>query len=561
MKKSVLVGILVLVLVIGGGLVWRLVLSPQGAGAAGLAGSGGPGGGLSYAEVEPLTITGRGGYSLDTVDLGEGKVPLLRIPLDSWGGYAALFAANGGPKASRDSAFYRLGHFAVELVPVEGAQAQLEGYATGKYPIIWASMDSLPLLYDALRQDKRVIPQVLGLFDWSIGGDGILLREGIKGGLDLKGKTILTSSSTPYSFFLLWYLAQIGLSPADVRVVHVDDGPKALEAFRKNPGLAAWVTWNPFLKDALDPASEGYVKGSRLLISSRDANQLVADVYVVRRDLLQDKPEMMAAFVQAMMEGAALLARDPGPAFAGMAAFYKLPGGAAEAREMLADVHIANFPENTMFFDAANPIGAQKIFLLSQEYSKALGSLGPESSYEPERSLALGPLESLARRKLFGDQKNEISTSFNRKAAFDIADLENQRIVMKNDLRLYFEAQRLDFDVKADSEEVRQNLRLLQKVAEQMGFMGTTVVKLVGHLDTSKQAEFKARGQQAYVEASAQAKLISKRRAEFVKKLLVERYRIDPERIVTEGRGWDTPISADDPEKNRRVEVQFLSFE
>jgi outer membrane protein OmpA-like peptidoglycan-associated protein len=167
----------------------------------------------------------------------------------------------------------------------------------------------------------------------------------------------------------------------------------------------------------------------------------------------------------------------------------------------------------------------------------------------------------LAKRKLFADQRNEIATSFNRKAAFDIADLENQRVVMKNDLRLYFEAQRLDFDVKADSEEIRQNLRLLQKVAEQMGFMGTTVVKLVGHLDTSRQADFKAKGQQAYVEASAQAKLISKRRAEFVKKLLVERYRIDPERLVTEGRGWDSPVSADDPDKNRRVEVQFLSFE
>lgn len=555
MKKTIVVGILVLVLVVGGGLFWRYGLSSAKGGQTGLAG------GLSYAKVEPLKIAGAGGYSLSTVDLGEGPVPLLRIPLDTWGGYAALFAANGGSKPSKDSSFYRLGHFAVELVPEEGAQVQLEGYATGKYPLIWASMDSLPLLYGALRQDKRLIPQVLGLFDWSIGGDGIILKEGVKSAFDLKGKTILTSGSSPYSFLLLWYLAQVGLSPLDVKVVYIGDGPKALEAFRKNSELVAWVTWNPFLQDVLDQGSPSFVKGSRLLISSRDANQLVADVYVVRRDLLQDKPEMMAAFVRSMMEGASLLAKDPAPAYAAMAAFYKLQGGAAEAKDMLADVHVANLPENAMFFDPANPIGAQKIFLLSQEYSKALGTLAPDASFEPERVLATTALEGLAKKGLFPEQKNEITTSFNRKAAFDIADLENQRVVMKNDLKLYFEAQRLDFDVKLDSEEIRQNLRLLQKVAEQMGFMGTTVVKLVGHLDTSKQADFKARGQQAYVEASAQAKLISKRRAEFVKKLLVDRYKVDPERLVTEGRGWDSPISADDPDKNRRVEVQFLSFE
>jgi outer membrane protein OmpA-like peptidoglycan-associated protein len=63
------------------------------------------------------------------------------------------------------------------------------------------------------------------------------------------------------------------------------------------------------------------------------------------------------------------------------------------------------------------------------------------------------------------------------------------------------------------------------------------------------------------VEASAQAKLISKRRAEFVKRVLVEEFKVDPDRIVTEGRGWDQPIDAADPAANRRVEVQFLSFE
>ena len=68
------------------------------------------------------------------------------------------------------------------------------------------------------------------------------------------------------------------------------------------------------------------------------------------------------------------------------------------------------------------------------------------------------------------------------------------------------------------------------------------MLKLVGHLDTAKVEEFRAKGNQAFIEASAQAKLVSKKRAEFVKKLLVDKYGIDADRIVTEGRGWDSPI-------------------
>jgi ABC-type nitrate/sulfonate/bicarbonate transport system substrate-binding protein/outer membrane protein OmpA-like peptidoglycan-associated protein len=552
MKRAVL-GILILLIVVGAGLAYKFILAP---GASG----GGGGGDLTFAKVENPKISVVGGYSLSTVDLGEGPVPLLRIPLDTWGGYASLFAANGGIKPSKDSLFYKRGKFAVELVPEESSQAQLDGYAAGKYPLIWAPMDSLPLLYDALKSDKRVVPRVLGLFDWSAGGDGIVVRDSVKRASDLKGQIVLTSSNTPFSFLLLWYLAQNGLTGQDVKVVYLDDGPKALKLFKSDKRIAAWVTWTPFLTDVVQSSSPSYVAGARALISSRDANQLIADAYIVRNDLFQDKGDMMAAFCEAMMEGSKLIADGDGTAFNAMAAFYKLPN-AAEAKAMLSDVHLANFPENQMFFDENNPIGAQKIFLLSQEYYKQLGALGPSTSYEPDRVLGTGPLQALAKKGLFADQKNTIRDSFNKKASFDIGDLESQRVVLTNSIQLWFEAQKLDFDLKSDRPEIKENISLLGKVAEQTSFLGTTVVKLVGYLDTTKVADFKAQGNQAFIEASAQAKLISKKRAEFIKSVLVTNYKVDPQRIVTEGRGWDNPIDDKDPTKNRRVEVKFISLE
>jgi NitT/TauT family transport system substrate-binding protein len=550
MKRSI-IGILILVIAVGGGIAWKVLSSKPGG--SPLA----PKGELAFAKVEPLKVSGVGGYQLSTVDLGEGAVPLITIPLDTWGGYAALFAANGGINPSKDSLFYKRGKFAVQLVREENATTQLQGYASGKYPIIWAPMDSLPILYDALHTDKRIAPKVLGLFDWSAGGDGILAKSRIKNPADLKGQVILTSSNTPYSFMLLWYLAQNGLTGQDVKVVWVDDGDKALKMFKGDDRIAAWVSWTPFINDCLDSSSKSYVPGARLLISSKDANQLIADCYIVRSDLLQDKGDLMTSFVEAMMEASQSVG---GPAYAAMASFYKLSSG-NDAKAMLNDVHIADYPENKMFFDDANPIGAYKIFSLAQEYYKQLGSIPQSASYEPDRVFSAKAFQAIDKKGLFADQKNAIADSFNKKASFDIGDLESQKVVLANNVQLFFEAQKLDFDPSSSAPEIKANMEMLSKVAEQTKFLATTVVKLAGYLDTSKVADFKAQGNQAYIEAAAQAKLISKKRAEFVKSLLVDKYKIDATRIVTEGRGWDNPIDEKDPTKNRRVEVKFISLE
>jgi len=556
MNKSVVIGLIILVLVIGGGVAFKLVSD----------GTLQSPGSSDTSSAEPVTaqklsIAPASGYTLDTVELDGKQVPVLKVPLDTWGGYAALFAANGGAKPSANSLFYKLGGFGVELVPVEGAQAQLDGFASGRYHILWSSMDSLPLLYDALRTDKRLVPQVIGLFDWSVGGDGILVRSNIKTPKDLKGKKILTSGNTPYNFFLLWLLSQSGMSPSDVSMVYIGDGPEAAKAFAKDKSIDAWVSWEPFLSTLTDPESSDYQKDTRLLISSKDANQLIADIYFTRLDLAREHPEMLQAFVEAMIQGEELFSQNPEPTYALMASFFNLEGGNQEAKDMVRNVHIPNWTESRMFFDLNNPINAYKIFYMAQEYYKNVGSLDQNTSWEAETVINTQFLDALEANSTYSSQLNRVKNSFNKQAAFDIADLESQRVVLNEDLKIYFEAQKLDFDINSSRSEIQENRKILETIAEQMDVLGTTALKLIGHLDTTRVEEFKAQGQQSYIEASAQAKLISKKRAEFIKKLLVEQYGCDADRIYTEGRGWDQPIEGADPAENRRVEVRFIAFE
>jgi len=551
--KRIFIGIAIVVVALGLGIGYKMTLGGTSTSTSAKKDAGG----YTFAKAEPLTVTGVGGYQLSSVDLGDGQVPLIQIPLDTWGGYASLFAANGGSKPNKDSLFYKKGKFAVELINEESASAQLSGYSSGRYPIIWAPMDSLPLLFDAFRSDKRIAPKVLGLFDWSSGGDGIIVRNSIKNPADLKGKIVLTSSNTPYSFLLLWYLSQVGLAGTDVKVVWVDDGDKALKMFKEDENISAWVSWTPYINDVVNSTSESHIPNTRLLISSKDANQLIADTFIVRNDLFQDKPDMMVAFVEAVVEGTQMIDTTT---YNAMATFYKLKS-AGEAKAMLDDVHLANFTEMKMFFEDTNPIGAYKVFLLSQEYYKQMGVIAPANSYDPERVLTNTIMAKIDATGAYKNQKNMMIDSFNKKAAFDISDLENQRVVLTNDVKLFFEAQKLEFDLNSGTPEMIENKRMLNTVSEQTKFLATTVVKLIGHLDTAKVEEFKSAGNQKFIEASAQAKLVSKKRAEYVKKLLVETYGVDPERIITEGRGWSDPIEGGEPEANRRVVVQFISLE
>lgn len=482
----------------------------------------------TYAKADPITVTGIGGYQLGSVDLGDGAVPLITIPLDSWGGYAAIFNANKGSEPNKESLFYKKGHFAVKLTHIESATEQRNGYASGRYPIIWAPTDSLPSLYDGFKIDKRITPKVLTLLDWSTGGDGIIVRDNIKNPSDLKGKTVLTSSNTPYSFMLLWYLAQVGLNGTDVNVVWIDDGDKALETFHNDKNIAAWVTWTPYLTDVTTSGSKDYIDGTRLLISSKDANQLIADTLIVRNDLFNDKPDMMKAFIESITEATQSIDTST---YNYMASFYKI--SASEAKDMLSDVHIATFPEIKMFFSMDNQIGYYMTFSMAQEYYKQIGAIAQSSNYDPSQVYSSKLIESLDVSGKFKDQKNTIIDSFNKTAAAKISDLEDQREVLKKDIKLNFEAQKLDFDVNSSDEDVVKNMEMLKEVAKESKILGTTMIQLIGNLDTSKVEELKKTCTVAQmITFKSLARMLSLKRAEFIKSILVKKYGISEDRIL-----------------------------
>jgi len=84
---------------------------------------------------------------------------------------------------------------------------------------------------------------------------------------------------------------------------------------------------------------------------------------------------------------------------------------------------------------------------------------------------------------------------------------------------------------------------------------------LRGHVDNARVEDFRRQGGEAYVRTQAlRAMELSKNRAGEIRKLLIDRFSIDPKRIDIVGRGWEEPAGADQ-EQNRRVEAQWFTLE
>jgi NitT/TauT family transport system substrate-binding protein len=315
----------------------------------------------------------------------EKRPDIITIPLVTWGGYASLFAANNGAEPNEGSLFWKYGKFKVKLVQIEDPSLQLSGFASGQYQIIWSTADMLPLLYDSLRKDPKTLPKLIGIFDYSKGGDGIISRGNIRSGKDLKGKKIVAAQYTPSHYFLLWYLNENLLSPRDVKMIYVEDAIVAKDTFIADKNIDVCVTWSPFVYDITNPAKSTYVPGSKLLMTSAKspAYGTIADVYVARNDLVSKYPEMLYAFNKAMMEGYDIFNSDKKKVAQQIADLFGIKGGAEEVMKMFDDVTIAGKEESKKFFDPHYEYSAYKLIALSISLYKQEGKLSQEFKLNP----------------------------------------------------------------------------------------------------------------------------------------------------------------------------------
>jgi NitT/TauT family transport system substrate-binding protein len=206
---------------------------------------------------------------------------------------------------------------------------------------------------------------------------------------------------------------------------------------------------------------------------------------------------------------------------------------------------------NLAFFSGA--IDAAGSF--SGIYQSAVLAYGPELIKDPvdaDRFADTQHLKALEAAGAFNGQQIAIAPIKSGSAG----PLENDPLLSKN-IRFLFEpnSSKLDMNSKENLDNIAAIRRLLQVSP------GSTIL-LRGHVDPTNIAEFRKQGGENYVRQMAlRAMQLSKERAAEIKRVLVEKEKVDTARLDTVGRGWEEPVSQTNMDENRRVEAQWFTIE
>ena len=480
------------------------------------------------------------------------KDNIVPIEISEYAGYAGLIAANGGLEPTENSYFFKTHGFKVRLTVSED-----ESWSEFNEGKMAASVTTVDVLAAYGKQLHAVVPAQIG---FSRGADGIVVRSDIKRINQLKGKTIATAQFTEVDFFIRYLAQEAGLAinalgsldakphPDRLNLVYTADGFGAGDLFLNDiksgkNRLAGCVTWEPKVSEVVD----GSGGQAHVLVTNRNL-LIIADVLIVHRGFAQEQPKIVDGLVHGLLEGNRMVRDRPDQYLDVVGRSFKWSRD--DTKSELANVHLSNLPENLAFFSGA--IDAAGSF--ESIYQSAVLAYGKDLIKDPpdaSRFASLAALQTLEKSGIFKEQKVAIAPIRSGGGASVEADP-----LLSKDIRFLFEANKDSLD-QSNPENI-QNLESIKRLVQISP--GSTLL-LRGHVDNAKIDEFRKKGGETLLRSAALTAMdLSKRRAGEIRRLLIERYSIDPKRIEIVGRGWEEPAGPNS-DLNRRVEVQWFTIE
>ena len=482
----------------------------------------------------------------------------VRFALNVWAGWGPIILANDGFKPGKVWKTPDGKEFKLELVLIDNPVAMRDAYAAGEVHIGWATLDMIPLFMEGFvdsqgrPRDPNYMPRVYQQVDWSNGGDGIVVREAIKTVRDLRGKSMVLAQNSPSHYFALNMLVSGGVQPADVEMTFTEDAFQAAAAFNAQRSIDAVVSWAP------DIYALAEAQGNRMLVTTADANKLIADVWFARADFAEANPGIIEGLVRGIFDGMEAMKSDENRTKCAelMASGYNIP--ATETIKMFADAHNTNWAENYQFFlNQNNPTNFEQVWSRAYYLYRRIGSI----THRPvpfDQVMDFSIIEKLGKEEKYSSQKDEYRSVLAPRTVPDI-EAESDEILSDaitvhfypNSADLYKKITK-DADGKTTEVLYDPNVDLVLKDAGALAaqFGGARIV-IEGHTDASRQGEI----------PDSVVNELSKQRAEAVRAALIEKYDLEPTRVNAVGYGWDRPAEPGNHAKNRRVEIKVYAAE
>lgn len=266
----------------------------------------------------------------------------LRVGINTWGGYAGGLYANKGLTASAESNFYTKYGILVDIILNDDFQTSRESWKSGDVDIMWTTADGFPNESGNLPDNPEVIFQ----FDWSRGGDVIIGTRGIKSINDLKGKKIAVALGTPSHSLLLKSLEAANMKITDIVVVTSNSAPEAAQVFKAGKVDAA-VVWSPDDQDCL-----AAVTGSSIILSTKNASNIIADVFFAKKGFIDQHEELIKKFTEGWLAANAAVNSDPAVKDSAIAILSTSLNQPADFCKIALDnVRLTTYGDNVNFFN------------------------------------------------------------------------------------------------------------------------------------------------------------------------------------------------------------------
>jgi ABC-type nitrate/sulfonate/bicarbonate transport system substrate-binding protein len=319
----------------------------------------------------------------------EGKTS-VSLPIITWGGDIATIYANGNQVDTKEGSIFAEKGLRLKLFREDVFPRQVEKYLSCDTPYLRGTLGMINLATDAANRDPRTKPVVIYQHTYSAGGDTLVVKSNIKRPEQLKGKTISLQAYGPHLEYLDRILAGAGLSFKDVKIRWTKDLTGTEEtpvaAFHEASVDAAMV----ITPDALaltsggktGTGSENSVKGARILLSTKTADHVIADVYAVRADYLGNHREEVANLVQGLMlaeEATAKLFRNKGAGYSetlrsSAQILLDSADALSDTEGLYFDCRYVGWKGNVKFFaDKNNPRNFER---MTADIQKGLSGLG-----------------------------------------------------------------------------------------------------------------------------------------------------------------------------------------
>jgi ABC-type nitrate/sulfonate/bicarbonate transport system substrate-binding protein/outer membrane protein OmpA-like peptidoglycan-associated protein len=523
--------------------------------------------------------------SLANVPVQPVKAGPVQVPIITWGGDIATIRANGDQGATAAGSAFAKEGLDLRLVREDVFSRQLEAYLGGRSPYLRGTLGMVNMAADLLGNDPSTKPVVIYQMTWSAGGDALVVKPGIGAARDLKGKTIALQAYGPHVDYLTKVLADAGLSTRDVKIKWLPDltgtANTPMAALQQPDVDAAFVITPDAMVltsgGTVGTGAEDSVRGAKILLSTKTANRIIADVYAVRADYLAAHRDDVQGFVHGLMVGEEQL-RDLVHNKASRGAAYRKTMTAAatllldsaqamaDAEGLYGDAEFVGYAGNVDFFtNAKYPRSLTQLDLEIQQ------GIAPTGLVVGKARLADADWDYAALKRGLTSTGGSDSPRFDENQVAAVINRRQQQNRMTEGQLFAFE---IFFEPNQNGFSADLYRESFEKVIDLASTYGGALITIEGHSDPMAYLREKKAGQSEIVlgRIRQSAKNLSLSRAVAVRDSLIEYARakgitLDESQFAVVGQGISQPRSGlcgadpcapkDEREWRNNMRVQF----